>query len=70
VSPGADSAASHPDSQAVRPGAIPATATVTGDGVSFSWASGAVGAAGAALAALLALLGASAMRERRRLVLR
>jgi hypothetical protein len=63
-------AAAHPDSRAIRPGVAAQAETTTGDGFSFSWGSGAVGAAGGLLVALLAIAGASAMRERRRLVLR
>ena len=61
-------AARHPDSRAVRPGG----ASVTSDrseSAGLSWEIGAIGALGA-LILLLAVVGASAMRERRRLVLR
>jgi hypothetical protein len=61
-------ASSHPDSLAVRAGvSIPAT---TVDGETFSWTGVAFGTIGGALIVLLAVAGASAMRERRRLVLR
>jgi hypothetical protein len=68
--PGSGGAAAHPDSRAIRPGVAAEAEATTGDGFSFSWGSGAVGAAGGLLVALLAIAGASAMRERRRLVLR
>jgi hypothetical protein len=63
-------AAGHPDSQAVRPSVLAEPKEVTADGFSFSWESAAVGALGAGLIASIAFVGASAMRERRRLVLR
>jgi hypothetical protein len=65
---GSTGASSHPDSLAVRAGAsIPAN---TVEGESFSWTGVAFGTIGGALIVLLAVAGASAMRERRRLVLR
>ncbi len=61
-------ASGHPDSLAVRPGAsVPLEQTGT-DG--FSWATAAAFGGLGALIVLLAVAGASAMRERRRLVLR
>ena len=68
--PGSTGAAGHPDSQAVRPSVIAQPTGVAADGFSFSWESAALGAVGAGLIALLGFVGASAMRERRRLVLR
>ena len=65
--PDSAGAAAHPDSQAVRPGVVVQAEPSTSSGFSFSWVSGAVGAIGGGLIALLAP-GASAMRERRRLV--
>ena len=61
-------AAGHPDSRAVRPSPTNEITPVGGDG--RDWTTGAVGALGGALFALLAIVGASAIRERRRLVLR
>ncbi len=61
-------AAGHPDSHAVRPSPSAEIAPV--DGAGRDWATGAVGALGGVLVAVLAIVGASAMRERRRLVLR
>jgi hypothetical protein len=60
--------AGHPDSRAVRPGVSFPVKTVEADG--FSWTGVALGTLGGALIILLAVAGASAMRERRRLVLR
>jgi hypothetical protein len=61
-------ASSHPDSLAVRAGvSIPAS---TVEGEPFSWTGVAFGTVGGALIVLLGIVGASAMRERRRLVLR
>ena len=71
---GADSAldsagaSSHPDSLAVRPGVSVPVDTVEVGG--FSWTAVAFGTLGGAVIVLLAIVGASAMRERRRLVLR
>jgi hypothetical protein len=62
-------AAVHPDSWAVRPGVIVEQEPTTSEGVSFGWESVSLGAVGGGLIALLAIAGASAMRERRRLVL-
>lgn len=61
-------AAGHPDSRAERPGLAlePPPSSVDGR----DWATGIVGALGGALLALLAVVGASAIRGRRRLVLR
>ncbi len=61
-------AATHPDSLAVRAGTSVPGSTVEAD--TFSWAGVAFGTLGGALIVLLAVAGASAMRERRRLVLR
>lgn len=60
-------AAGHPDSRAVRPSPIVELEPLSGG---RDWTTGAVGALGGALLALLAIVGASAIRERRRLVLR
>lgn len=66
---GSTGAATHPDSRAVRPSpALAAAAAVDGD--SRDWAAGALGALGGALVAVVAVAGASAIRGRRRLVLR
>jgi hypothetical protein len=67
---GIAAAALHPDSRAVRPGVVAETAPITENGLGFSWASGVIGALGAWFVAVLAVVAASAMRERRRLVLR
>ena len=61
-------ASGHPDSLAVRPGVI--VPAVPAEAAGFGWEVGALGALGGALIVLLAVVGASAMRERRRLVLR
>jgi hypothetical protein len=58
----------HPDSLAVRRGAIVPVDAVEAEG--FSWTGVALGTLGGALIVLLAFVGASAMRERRRLVFR
>ena len=63
-------AASHPDSQAVRPGLVAEAEPIADDASGFSWGSGAVGALGAWLVVGLAVVAASATRGRRRLVLR
>ena len=60
-------AAGHPDSLAVRPNPAVEPAPASGG---RDWTIGTVGAFGGALLALLAVVGASAFRERRRLVLR
>lgn len=60
-------AAGHPDSRAVRPSPPVEVDSVPGG---RDWTAGTVGAFGGALLALLAIVGASAIRERRRLVLR
>ena len=62
-------AAGHPDSRAVRPGPTGDVEPVA-DGGGRDWTTGAWGALGGVLFALLAIVGASAIRERRRLVLR
>jgi hypothetical protein len=67
---GIGAAALHPDSRAVRPGVVAETEPLTEDGFGFSWSSGVIGALGAWMVAVLAVVAASAMRERRRLVLR
>jgi hypothetical protein len=59
--------AAHPDSRAARSGPAVELAAASGG---HDWTTGAVGAVGGALLALLAIVGASAIRERRRLVLR
>jgi hypothetical protein len=61
-------AAGHPDSRAVRPGPTSEPTPVAAD--ARDWTPGVVGALSGALLALLAVVGASAIRERRRLVLR
>ena len=61
-------AATHPDSRPVRPSLAGDVVSSGGDG--RDWTTGAVGAIGGALLAILAIVGASAIRERRRLVLR
>jgi hypothetical protein len=61
-------AVAHPDNRAVRPGAVSPVEQADFSGI--SWESGVVGALGGALIVLLGIVGASAMRERRRLVLR
>ena len=61
-------AATHPDSRPVRPSLASDVVSSGGDG--RDWATGAFGALGGALVAILAIVGASAIRERRRLVLR
>lgn len=65
---GSDGAAGHPDSLGVRPTVVGESEPVPSSG--RDWTAGAFGALGGALIALLAFVGASAMRERRRLVLR
>ncbi len=67
---GSTGAAGHPDSQAVRPSVVAQPTRATDDGFRFNWESSVLGALGAGLIALLAFVGASAMRERRRPVLR
>jgi hypothetical protein len=64
---GSNGAADHPDSLGARPTLV-AGSEFASDG--RDWTVGAFGALGGALLALLAIAGASAMRERRRLVLR
>jgi hypothetical protein len=66
--PDATGASSHPDSLAVRPGVSVPVNTVEAGG--FSWTTVAFGTLGGAVFVLLAIIGASAMRVRRRLVLR
>ncbi len=61
-------AAGHPDSRAERPG--PAAELLSASVGGRDWGTGIVGALGGALLALLAVVGASAIRGRRRLVLR
>lgn len=65
---GSAGASRHPDSLAVRPSVLVPAESAEAEG--FSWAAGALGTVGGALIVLLAVAGASAMRERRRLVLR
>jgi hypothetical protein len=65
---GSTGASGHPDSLAVRPGVGAPVSTVEAE--AFSWTGIALGMFGGALIVLLAVVGASAMRERRRLVLR
>ena len=60
--------ATHPDNRAVRPGV--GTPVERADSAGISWESSAFGALGGALIVLLGIVGASAMRGRRRLVLR
>ena len=67
-SPDSTGASSHPDSLAVRPGVSVPMNTVEAGG--FSWTTIAFGTLGGAVLVLLAIIGTSAMRERRRLVLR
>lgn len=66
--PDSTGASRHPDSLAVRPGVSVPVNTVEAGG--FSWNTVAVGTLGGAVIVLLAIIGASAMRMRRRLVLR
>lgn len=61
-------AAGHPDSRAVRPSPTGEIESVATDG--RDWETGAIGALGGALFAFLTVVGASAIRERRQLVLR
>ena len=66
--PDVNHAAGHPDSLGARPGMVAETAPITADG--RDWTLGAFGALGGVVLALLAIAGASAIRERHRLVLR
>ena len=65
---GATGASSHPDSLAVRPGVSVPVDMTSAEGL--SWTGVAFGTLGGALIVVLAFVGASALRERRRLVLR
>jgi hypothetical protein len=60
--------AGHPDSRADRPSLAVAVEAAAADG--RGWTTAALGALGGAFFVLLAVVGASAIRERRRLVLR
>lgn len=61
-------AAGHPDSRAVRLSPTDAIESASTNG--RDWTTGALGALGGAFLAFLAIVGASAIRARRRLVLR
>ena len=64
----ASGAAGHPDSRALRPSPPVALVSVDSDG--RDWTTHVLGALGGACFMFLAIVGASAIRDRRRLVLR